>query len=77
MVSDIAASGRYYGDALGFEMTKQWVPEGRLRWCWLQSGGAALMLQEFAKAGHGRNWQSGAAPWPLNEMRYCGSWCMA
>jgi lactoylglutathione lyase len=53
MVADIAASVRYYVDGLGFEMTKQWVPEGRLRWCWLQNGGAALMLQEFAKEGHG------------------------
>jgi hypothetical protein len=33
-------------------MTKKWEPEGRLRWCWLQAGGAALMLQEFWKEGH-------------------------
>jgi lactoylglutathione lyase len=52
-VSDIEASVRYYVDGLGFEMTKQWVVDGRLRWCWLQHGGAALMLQEFWKEGHG------------------------
>jgi hypothetical protein len=21
---------------LGFEMTKKWIDEGKLRWCWLQ-----------------------------------------
>jgi lactoylglutathione lyase len=52
-VSDIEASVRFYADRLGFAMTKQWVVEGKLRWCWLQLGGAALMLQEFLKEGHG------------------------
>ena len=33
-------------------MTKKWIDEGKLRWCWLQLGGAALMLQEFRKEGH-------------------------
>jgi len=33
-------------------MTKKWIDEGKLRWCWLQHGGAALMLQEFRKEGH-------------------------
>ncbi len=51
-VSDIQASVRYYVDGLGFKMTNQWTPEGRLRWCWLELGGAALMLQEFLKEGH-------------------------
>ena len=49
MVSDIEASIRYYVDGLGFEMTKQWVDKGKLQWCWLQNGGAALMLQEYRK----------------------------
>ncbi len=52
MVSNIAASIRYYVDGLGFEMTNQWIDEGKPRWCWLQRGGAALMLQEFKKEGH-------------------------
>jgi lactoylglutathione lyase len=51
-VSNIEASVRYYVDGLGFEMTKKWIDEGRLRWCWLQLGGAALMLQELRKEGH-------------------------
>jgi lactoylglutathione lyase len=51
-VSDIEASVRYYVDGLGFEMTRKWIDEGQLRWCWLERGGAALMLQEFRKQGH-------------------------
>ena len=50
-VSNIEASLRYYVDGLGFEMTKKWIDEGKLRWCWLQHGNAALMLQEFRKEG--------------------------
>jgi lactoylglutathione lyase len=48
-VSDMQASLRYYMDGLGFEMTLKWIDEGVLRWCWLQNGGAALMLQEYRK----------------------------
>lgn len=51
-VSNIEASIRYYSDGLGFEMANKWIDEGKLRWCWLQRGGAALMLQEFKKEGH-------------------------
>ena len=50
-VSDIEVSVRYYVDGLGFEMTKKWIDEGKLRWCWLQIGSAALMLQEIWKEG--------------------------
>lgn len=51
-VSNIEESVRYYVDLLGFVMTRKWIDQGRLRWCWLQIGDAALMLQEFRKAGH-------------------------
>jgi lactoylglutathione lyase len=51
-VSSIEESVRYYVNGLGFEMTKNWIDEGKLRWCWLQLGDAALMLQEFRKEGH-------------------------
>jgi len=51
-ISNMEQSVRYYVDGLGFEMTKKWVDEGKLRWCWLQLGDAALMLQEFRKEGH-------------------------
>jgi lactoylglutathione lyase len=53
-VSDMANSLRFYVDGLGFEMTKKWIDEGKLRWCRLQLGGAALMLQEFRKAPEGK-----------------------
>jgi hypothetical protein len=33
-------------------MTTKWIDEGKLQWYWLQPGGAALMLQEFANEGH-------------------------
>jgi len=55
-VSNMEESVHFYIDGLGFEMTNKWVVEGKLRWCWLQNGGAALMLQEYLKEGHGA-WQ--------------------
>ena len=50
-VSNIEESLRFYVDGLGFEMTLKWIDEGKLRWCWLKLGDAALMLQEFRKEG--------------------------
>ena len=50
-VSDINKSLHFYVDGLGFEMTNKWIDDGKLRWCWLQLDGAALMLQEFRKQG--------------------------
>ena len=46
-VADIETSLRFYVDGLGYRKTKEWIDEGKLRWCWLQLGGAALMLQEY------------------------------
>jgi lactoylglutathione lyase len=51
-VSNMEDSLRYYVEGLGFEMTKKWIDEGKLRWCWLEIGDAALMLQEFPTEGH-------------------------
>src|SRR5437764_730946 len=31
------------------------VDDGKLRWCWLELGGAAIMLQESWKCGHHTN----------------------
>ncbi|WP_433966211.1 VOC family protein [Tunturiibacter gelidiferens] len=47
-VSNLEASLRFYVDGLGFEKTKEWIDDGKLRWCWLQLEGAALMLQQFS-----------------------------
>ena len=46
-VIDMERSIRFYIDGLGFTMKHQWVPEGKLRWCWLVRGGASIMLQEY------------------------------
>ena len=50
-VTDIEASLRFYVDGLGCVVTNQWVPEGRVRWCWLRLGDAAVMLQEYWRDG--------------------------
>jgi len=50
-VSEMERSVRFYIDGLGFTMKHEWVPEGKLLWCWLTRGGASLMLQEFLKEG--------------------------
>jgi len=48
------SSLRFYVDGLWFKMKNYWIadraedrPDGRIRWCWLQLGDAAIMLQEF------------------------------
>jgi lactoylglutathione lyase len=54
-VANMEASLRFYVDGLGFKMKRHWIPdgdghypaEGKIRWCWLELGDAALMLQEF------------------------------
>lgn len=46
-VTNIDASLQFYREGLGFEMTLQWIDEGKLRWCSLQLGGASIMLQEY------------------------------
>ena len=53
-VTNIEASSRWYIDRLGFTMKYSWTPEGTLRWCWLQQGDAALMLQEFSEVPEGK-----------------------
>ena len=52
MVQKMEASWRFYVDGLGFTMTHKWIDAGELRWCWLQLGGAALMLQQFVADPH-------------------------
>jgi len=50
-VSDIEKSVRYYTESLGFVMKNKWTPGGKLRWCWLEIGEAAVMLQQFWREG--------------------------
>ncbi len=47
MVTNMEASLRFYVEGLGFTVTNKWIDEGKLRWCWLQLEGAAIMLQEY------------------------------
>ncbi len=51
-VSAMERSLGYYVDGLGFQVKDKWVVDGKVRWCWLTLGGAALMLQEFPREGH-------------------------
>lgn len=58
-VEDIARSLAFYQERLGFGMTQNWSPGGKLAWCRLVRGGAALMLQQAEEedgqaAGRGR-----------------------
>ena len=46
MVASMERSLAFYMDGLGFTIQNRWIPDGRLRWCWMSLGGAALMLQE-------------------------------
>src|SRR5688500_1778136 len=66
-VADIRASVRFYVDGLGFTVTADWVARGSLRWCWLQLGGAAVMLQEVPKEARG-----GASPSASTRPRAAG-----
>lgn len=45
-VSDIEASTAFYRDKLGFQIAETWKPNGKLAWCRLERGGAAVMLQQ-------------------------------
>src|SRR5208283_3270505 len=50
-VSDIERSLRFYTDGLGFTMAMHCIDGGKLRWCRLEKGGAAIMLQEIWRKG--------------------------
>ncbi len=62
-VTDMDASLRFYVEGLGFAVTNQWTPEGRIRWCWLELGDAALMLQQYWRDGR----PGGAPQGPLGQ----------
>jgi len=54
-VTNMESSLRFYVDGLGFKMKRWWIPDrdehypvdAKIRWCWLELGDAAIMLQEF------------------------------
>jgi len=47
MITNMETSLAFYVEGLGFQRTKQWIVDGKIRWCWLQLEGAAIMLQEY------------------------------
>ena len=51
-IASMDASLHFYVDGLGFAMTRKWVVDGKVRWCWLELGDAAVMLQQFSREGH-------------------------
>ncbi len=48
-IADMDRSIRFYMHGLGFTVKHKWVVDEKLRWCWLELGGAALMLQTYMK----------------------------
>jgi len=46
MVRDMEASLKFYIEKLGFIKTIEWMPRGKIEWCWLQRDDVSLMLQE-------------------------------
>lgn len=51
MVTEMERSLKFYVNGLGFETKLTWTPRGKIEWCWLQLGGAAVMLQEYRSDG--------------------------
>ncbi len=46
-VNHMETSLRFYEDGLGFKITNKWIVDDKIKWCWLQREGAAIMLQEL------------------------------
>lgn len=47
MVTSRDRSLAFYTEGLGFTRKNQWIVDGKIPWCWLELGGAAIMLQEY------------------------------
>jgi lactoylglutathione lyase len=45
-VTDMEASLRFYTARLGFKITNQWTPHGKIEWCCLERDAVAVMLQQ-------------------------------
>ncbi len=46
VVKDISRSVDFYSNKLDFTVTEQWSPDGDLKWCRLERGNSAIMLQQ-------------------------------
>lgn len=49
MVMNMPRSLAYWIASLGFALKKKWVVDEKIRWCWLERGTAAFMMQEFSQ----------------------------
>ncbi len=49
MVTNMARSLAYWIEGLGFALKNKWVVEDKIRWCWLERGTAAFMMQEYSQ----------------------------
>lgn len=54
-VKNMEASVRFYVHGLGFTMTKHWVVDGQMRWCFIEREKVAFMLQSFISEGPHNN----------------------
>lgn len=59
IVAEMKRSLAFYRDRLGFQITQEWSPDGKLDWCRLERDGVSLMLQQACDevgpaAGRGR-----------------------
>lgn len=70
-VKSMEASLRFYVEGLGFIMTRKWIDEGTLRWCWLELDDVAVMLQEFRTAGNDSWVPSGKAGEGVSICFFC------
>jgi lactoylglutathione lyase len=52
LVTDMEKSLDFYCNGLGFTLTNQWTPRGRIEWCWLTRDLVSLMLQEPRTKDH-------------------------
>jgi catechol 2,3-dioxygenase-like lactoylglutathione lyase family enzyme len=60
-VTDMDRSLRFYLDGLGFTLKNKWLVDNKIRWCLLELGGAALMLQTFER-------EDGSNPIPTEKL---------
>jgi lactoylglutathione lyase len=49
MVTSMEKSLAFYVEGLGFTIKNRWIPDGQLRWVWMELGTAPLMLQEATR----------------------------
>lgn len=48
-VADIQRSLEFYRTLFGFQIADSYEQDGDMVWCWLQTGGADLMLQQLSE----------------------------